>query len=123
MARIDLYERASRLFKRLERSRILRDQIKEWDQAIQFDPHDGEPFYVQVKQGRVDLGKGKKYTPDFAGCLYINGDRDSLDSLIRGKISLAESIYHHKIRIPGYRTKEPVMAWFSTLIRKGLGKD
>jgi hypothetical protein len=53
--------------------------------------------------------------------LYIKGDKESLKNLFAGEMSLAESIYHHKIRIPGYRNREPVMVWFSKLLRLGLG--
>ncbi len=119
----DLYSRATKLFKKAERIGVLKEEIAKSERIIQFDPPDGKPFYVRIKQGKPSFGKGKKYPPDFEGGLYLIGDRESLDSLFQGKMSLAESIYHHKIRIPGYRTKEPIMAWFSTLIRKGLGRD
>ena len=66
-------------------------------------------------------GKGKKYPPDLEGELYIQGDQEAFDSLFRGDISLAEAIYHHRIRIPGYRNREPMMVWFSKLLRLGLG--
>lgn len=118
----NLYERVGKFFKRFERSRVLREEIKGCDRVIQFDLNDGDPFYVQIKQGKVDFGKRKRYPPDVKGGLYIIGDRQSLESLFEGRLSLAESIYHHKIRIPGYRTKEPVMVWFSKLLRKGRGE-
>lgn len=116
----NLYERASKFFKGIEKSRKLMEQIKESDEVVQFDPKGGEPFYVQIKQGKVDFGKGEKYSPDVEEGLYIKGDQESLDSLFKGEMSLAESIYNHKIQIPGYRNKEPMMVWFSKLLRAGI---
>ncbi len=115
-----LYERASQFFNGMEGSSRLREEIKKFDQVIQFDPKAGEPFYVQISRGRVKFGKGKKYPPDVEEGLYIIGDQESLDHLFKGEMSLAESIYHHKIQIPGYREKEPLMAKFSRLLRKGI---
>jgi hypothetical protein len=121
-----LYDRASRFFKGIEGSSTLRDEIKESDQVIQFDPKNGRPFYVQITRGKVEFGKGKKYPPDVEKGLYLVGEQESLDSLFKGEMSLAESIYHQKIQIPGYREKEPLMAKFSRLLRKGIeayGRD
>ncbi len=116
----DLFDRASRFFKEIASSPRLREEIKESDQVIQFDPKNGEPFYVQISQGRVDFGKGKKFHPDVEEGLYIIGDQESLGSLFKGEMSLAESIYHHRIQIPGYREKEPLMVRFSKLLRTGI---
>jgi hypothetical protein len=116
----ELYNRASRFFKGIESSPKFREQIKESDQVIQFDPKDGEPFYVQISQGRVDFGKGMRYLLDVEEGLYITGEQESLGSLFKGEMTLAEAIYHHKIQIPGYREKEPLMVEFSKLLRKGI---
>jgi hypothetical protein len=89
--------------------------------ALQFEPSDGEPFYVDVRNGQIQTGKGKKYAPDLEDGLYIRGDGEALKNLFNGEMSLAESIYHYKIRIAGYRNREPVMVWFSKLLRLGLG--
>ena len=119
----DLYNRASRFLKGMESSPKF---IKENSQMIQFDPKNGDPFYVHINQGKVDFGKGKRYPPDAEDGLYIIGDEESLNSLFKGEMSLAESIYHHKIQIPGYREKEPLMVRFSKLLQKGIevyGRD
>ena len=120
--KVDLYSRATKLFKKTEKIGALKEEIEKSERIFQFDPSDEKPFYIRIKQGKLSFGKGKKCPPDFQGGLYITGDRESLDSLFQGKLSLAESIYHHKIHIPGYRTKEPVMVWFSKLLRKGRGE-
>ncbi len=122
----ELYDRASQFFNEMESSPTLRRQIKEYDNVVQFDPKDGEPFHVKISKGKVEFGKGKKYLPDLEEGLYITSDQDTLNCLFKGEMSLADGIYHHKIQIPGYREKEPLMAWFSTLLRKGIeayGKD
>jgi hypothetical protein len=116
----ELYERAGRFFRGMEHSPRLSEYIKELDQSIQFDPKDGEPFYLQIRQGKVDIGQERKYPPNVEEGLYIAGDRESIDSLLRGEMTLAEAIYHHKIQIPGYREKEPLMVIFSKLLQKGI---
>ncbi len=116
----ELYNRVSRFFKGIESSPELREQIKESDQVIQFDPKAGEPFYVQIRQGKVDFGKGKKYPLDVEDGLYITGDQESLESLFKGEMTFAEAIYHHRIQIPGYWEKEPLMVRFSKLLQKGI---
>lgn len=115
-----LYERASRFFKGIESSSRLREEVKEFDQVIQFDPKNREPFYVEIRQGKIDLGKGKRYAPDVEDGLYITGDQESLESLLRGEMTFAEAIYHHKIQVPGYWEKEPLMVRFSKLLQKGI---
>lgn len=58
--------------------------------------------------------------------LHLIGVQESLDSLFKGEMTLAESIYHHKIQIPGYWEKEPLMVRFSKLLRRGIevyGRD
>ena len=111
----ELYERAQSFFAGVENC----DPFP----SLQFDPKDGEPFYVQVRQGEVDFGKGMKFPPDVKEGLYITGDKESLESLFKGEVSLAEAIYHHKIQIPGYRQKEPLLVQFSKLLRKGSGRE
>ncbi len=114
-------EAASEFFKGMGRFSALKEHIRNSDQVIQFDPGKGDPFYVEIRQGNVDFGIGQKYPLNFEAGLYITGDQETLVSLFRGKVSLAEAIYDHKIRIPGYRKKEPLMVWFSKLLRKGRG--
>lgn len=121
MENADPYQLAAAFAKRLEIAPRFKEQVKEGEQVIQFEPSGGEPFYLEVKPGGIAIGKGKKYPPDFPGGLYIRGDQASLRSLLLGELSLAEAIYHHKIRIAGYRNREPVMVWFSRLLRLGLG--
>ena len=56
----ELYQGAERFFKGLKGSQILKEQMKECNQVIQFDPDKGQPFYIQISQGKVDFGKGKR---------------------------------------------------------------
>ena len=124
MANGDIYEVAGGFFNGLKEARLknrISDHLRASDRALQFEPADGEPFYVDVQGGVVSIGKGKKYPLDLQGGLYVRGDSAALRDLFAGEMSLAESIYHHKIRIPGYRNREPVMVWFSKLLRLGLG--
>jgi hypothetical protein len=70
MEHADLYDAASKFFQGLERARLknlITEHLKESDRALQFEPADGEPFYAEVKQGEVKIGKGKKYEPDLNG--------------------------------------------------------
>ena len=67
----NLYDRANRFFKGIENSDKLKKQIKEFDHVVQFDPKNGDPFYVKISQGKVDLVKEKKYSPDDELGLYI----------------------------------------------------
>lgn len=124
MANADLYAVAAEFFEGLREARLrerIKEHLRESARALQFEPSDGEPFYVEVRNGEIQVGKGKKYAPDLDGGLYISGDGEALKNLFNGEMSLAESIYHHKIRIAGYRNREPVMVWFSKLLRLGLG--
>ena len=117
----NLYDRANRFFKGIESSDKLKKQIKEFDHVVQFDPKNGDPFYVQISQGKVDLVKGKKYSPDDELGLYITGDDACLSSLFEGEMSLGESMYNHRIQVPGFRdNKEPMVVWFSKLIQAGV---
>ncbi len=119
--RENLYDRANRFFKGIETSPKLKEQIKGSNYVIQFDPNKGEPFYVEIRRGKVDFGKGKKHPPDVEGGLYIIGDEESLDSLFRGEMSLGESMFNHKIQVPGFRdNKEHIVVWFSKLLQKGI---
>ena len=112
-------KRAHGFFARVENCDPLKGQMKEFLSSLQFDPKDGEPFYVQIRHGEVDFGKGIKFPPHIEEGLYVTGDKESLESLFKGEVSLAEAIYHHKIQIPGYRQKEPLLVQFSKLLRKG----
>jgi hypothetical protein len=116
----ELYERACKFFFGMEISPRLSQYIQGLDQSIQFDPKDGDPFYLQIRQGKVAVGREKKYPPNIEDGLYISGDRESIDTLLSGEMTLAEAIYHHRIQIPGYREKEPLMVQFSRLLRRGI---
>ena len=120
----DIYEIAGGFFNGLKEARLksrINEHLRTSDRALQFEPADGEPFYVDVQGGAIAIGKGKKYPPDLTDGLFIRADSAALRDLFAGEMSLAESIYHHKIRIPGYRNRERVMVWFSKLLRLGLG--
>jgi hypothetical protein len=64
---------------------------------IQFDPKNGDTFYVHISRERVECGKGKRYAPGVEERLYLMGEQESLESLFKGEMTLAEAIYHHKI--------------------------
>ena len=105
MANLHVYEAAAVFFDGLRTARLrepIKAHLREGARALQFDPSDEAPF---------DLKAG----------LHITGDGDALKSLFTGEMSLAEGIYSHKIRIAGYRQREPIMVWFSKLLRLGLG--
>jgi len=124
MANSHVYEAAAGFLDGLKTAR-LREQIKahsrEGARALQFEPSDEEPFYVEISDTETQIGKGKKYAPNLEAGLHITGDGDALKSLFTGEMSLAEGIYSHKIRIAGYRQREPIMVWFSKLLRLGFG--
>ena len=113
----NLFDSASRFFKGLETSSNLREYLQQVDQKIQFAPTDGQAFHVSVSNGRVDIGAGAKYLEEAVDVLYITGDEASFAALLKGDISLAESIYYLKIQVAGYRNKEPRIAGFSKLLR------
>ncbi len=114
----DLYETAKDFFTRIEGAPGAKELLEKADREIQFSPDQGEPFYVEIRAGKIGFGKGEKYGSTTSG-LTITGEGEAMASLFCGKATLAETIYDHKIRIPGYRKKEPAMVWFSRLLRKG----
>ena len=115
-----LFDSASRFFKRLEGSTNLREYLQQAEHKVQFAPTDGEAFHMRVSNGRVDVDAGTKYEEKNVDALYITGDEASFAALFKGDISFAESIYHCRMQVAGYRNKEPRMAAFSKLVRLAL---
>ena len=115
-----LLERAQRFFEAVGASAALKAHLAQADQAVQFNPLGGEPFFVRLQAGKVEFGKGKKFQEDVEGGLCITEVQDSLDAIFKGEITLGEALFHQKIRIPGYRNKEPAIAGFSKTLRLGI---
>jgi hypothetical protein len=115
-----LFETAKRFFDGIGNSPKLKEHLAKADQVAQFAPKDGEPFFVRVQAGALQFGNGKQYPEGDQESLYIIEVENSLDALFKGDITLGEAIFYQKIRIPGYRNKEPAIARFSRLLRLGI---
>jgi hypothetical protein len=116
-----LYETVRNFLDGMKNSDAVKEQVKGENLVIQFVPTDGEPCCLSVTQSRLSVGKGEKYPATVEEGLYITGSEEAMISLFLGDASLAEAIYDHRIQISGYRKKEPMMVWFSKLLRKGRG--
>jgi hypothetical protein len=115
-----IFERARQFFEGIGGSSRLTAQVAEADRLAHFYPLNGEPFYVRVEGGKVEFGKAEQAARDVTEGLCIIELEDALDAIFKGDLTLGEAMFHQKIRIPGYRNREPEIASFSRLLRFGV---
>jgi len=115
-----LLDKARRFFEGVGVSSKLKEQLAKVDHRAQFVPLHGSPFFVEVHNGELKFGAEQRFSKDVAEGLYIVEVSESFEAIFRGDLTLGEAIFHQKVRIPGYRNKEPAIASFSRLLRLGV---
>ena len=111
---------ARRFFEGMNDVSELREPLAGAEHAAQFVTLANETFFVIVRGGKVEFGAGARLSKDTVEGLYIVEVQDCLPALLDGDITLGEAIFHQKLRIPGYRNKEPMIARFSKFLRLGV---
>ena len=86
----------------------------------QFMPIEGKPFYMSASDGVLKFGEGEMYGPEMREALYITEVQPAFTEILEGRQTLGEAIFHLKVRISGYRNKEPEIGKFSLFLRRGV---
>jgi hypothetical protein len=118
--RDSLLARAHGFFGAMSQSDKLQAALVGMNHVAQFEPLSMEPFFVVVHNGKIEFGASFRFSKDLAAGLYIVEVQACLGAILSGDITLGEAIFHQKVRIPGYRNKEPLIAAFSKFLRLGV---
>lgn len=115
-----LIEQARAFFEGIADAPALRDELREQDHEVQFMPLQGSAFHAAITNGKATFGEGEAFAPESLPAIYIVEVQDCLRDLFAGRTTIGEAIFHHRIRIPGYRNKEPRIAALSRIMRLGV---
>jgi hypothetical protein len=104
--------------------------VRTFDRTLQFDLTDGSPFYVEIKDGRIqcaagDSGLDWKYR-DWKRATCVRTSSRLLEEIVSGKRIISDAFFDHEIGFAPRRLADPetsagaIVAWFYTLVRLGL---
>lgn len=117
---ISLSSKAKVFFEGIQASSKLKEHFAKCDHRAQFVPLVEAPFFVMLHQGKLEFGINERFSAGAEDALHIVEVDECFAAIFNGDISLGEAIFHQKVRIPGYRNKEPEIANFSRTLRLGL---
>ena len=93
-----------------------------WRRTIQFDVIDGNPFFVEIKDGQIATRKGKMKEAQF----LVKGNKRTLIKLLKGRVSFTEAWVENKLALGEgiiLNCNRPLdYPWLGRLIRIGQGK-
>lgn len=101
------------------------------DQKVQFRLRDGEPMFIDIKDGLVKVKKGEvKVKGDFdSGVTRLDTDRQTLLEIFEGRMRFADAIIPTRYdwdgglkMVENWMLKWGVMNWLGVLIRMGQQK-
>lgn len=101
-----------------------------FNRTFQFDLVDAEPFYMEVKDGKVvvkegDSGLDWKYR-DWERATCVHTSARALKDIIAGRVIASELFFDQEMgfaprrRADRHTEGKAIVAWFYTLIRLGL---
>ncbi len=96
------------------------EELEQVDFRVQFRTVDGEVLYVGVGQNGFEVHEGEEIAEDDLGALYLVEASSCFADIFRGETTIGNAIFDHKLRIPGYRNKEPLIGAFSRFVRLGI---
>jgi hypothetical protein len=111
---------AKRFFEGMRGSDKLQSAVQQADERVQFIPLAGPAFFVEFRRGHIEFGVGEKYGSDLHEAIHIIEVQEALTPILNGDDTLGEAIFYQKLRIPGYRNKEPRLAALSLILRRGV---
>ena len=75
----------------------LKEKFITWKKVFQFNPHDEEPFFLEIKDGDISVIKG---THDEPTATLISGNQDMVD-MLNGKLDAFNAYFSGKLKITG----------------------
>ncbi|MGP6219737.1 SCP2 sterol-binding domain-containing protein [Caldiplasma sukawensis] len=76
---------------------VVKKEISGMNNVFQFIPEDGEPYFVSISQGKIEMKTGKNEKPTTT----IKGTDEVLEQLMTGKLDPVMAFMSRKISVSG----------------------
>jgi len=117
-----VFEKAEEFFRRIPESAEGRRELGRQDQVIQFEVRDGEPFWLEIRGGRLSLNRGLA-APDSIAVRYT-ADAETLIQLFEGRVRFVDvaGVGRRRLLIsPAAAGRGTIETWLGKLFRIGQG--
>lgn len=113
----DFVEFMAKAIEEKETKRLLRGYVQNYSGYCQFEITDGEPFYIQLTKGKVEVKKGRMLiTQD--DCPRITVESKVMRRILEGKLRPADA---HRSKEWLYSCRDRRGGLFTTILR--IGQD
>jgi hypothetical protein len=85
--------------------------------TFQFNLDDAEPFFVSIKNGKVEVCAGDA-GDNFREVYRIGGTFEGLQQVIENRVRFSDAMFDSKLRAQEVG-KRPLLTWFIKLVRIG----
>ncbi|WP_142781734.1 hypothetical protein [Agrobacterium sp. T29] len=109
--------RAESLFRLAYDSRKLDSEIGQADFRIRFEPLDEPAFDLEITRDSYGVSADGDFDDGDPRSIRLVEVKSCLSDVLKGDATLGNMLFEHKIRIPGYRNKEPLIGHFSRFMR------
>lgn len=109
-------------FKRIEEDAGLKEVRSMFRRIFQFRLKDGDPFFLEAKNGKFSLKKGEVSNPDFLkDVTLVETDTQTLMDIIQGKIRPSETLEDGRMWMSSLMAVKVQNFWLLRLFR--IGQD
>jgi len=95
------------------------DLIKRYNFSFQFHVSDGDDFYLEIKDGKFNIGKGDSPEKDVESRTLIEGSSSVFIQLLKGQIVLWDAVWDRKLKAECYGPAQGYISWLSQFLKIG----
>ncbi|MFG1449854.1 MAG: SCP2 sterol-binding domain-containing protein [Thermoplasmataceae archaeon] len=91
------FELLSEMVEKANGSQEAKNELKGFDKVFQFNPSDAEPFYVTIKEGNIQIAKGKSENV----AATISATDDLLAKVLSGQANAVTAFMGGSLKVSG----------------------
>lgn len=96
-----------------------KELIKRYNFTFQFHVSDGEDFYLEIKNGNFNIGKGESPEKNFENRTLVEGTGNVFIQLLKGEIILWDAVWDRQLKAECYGPSQGYISWLSQFFKIG----
>lgn len=94
---MSVFEKVKAFAEKANSMEEVKSELSDWEIVFQIEVSDGEPCYMQVKDGKITAVEGKHENPD----VTLTADSETWGKLLSGELDATEAYMAGQLQVEG----------------------